>query len=266
MSAQPVVVGLSAEDADVIIALACSLDEKPGSNWVQGAGGLPEYICQVAKAIKKDGKSTSTAIAMAISRIKKWAATGSAETKAKAAKALSQWEALKAKSGKGSKVKTTNEASDNDNILVMLSTTEWSMDEVRTAFEARQSEVRQKNRQQGPTTARDDLYYAYVSEVWTNHVIVKGDGPSRKVYKIPYSVKDTTVTFAEPKEVKATYVEVARDSDTEQGLTDERLKELMTLCGPCDSESHTDKVLRLANEFAVRTNVSGTEKASRWAI
>ncbi len=34
----------SREDLDLIVEFAgCSLDRSPGSNWVQGAGGLPEY-------------------------------------------------------------------------------------------------------------------------------------------------------------------------------------------------------------------------------
>lgn len=90
------------DDLGLIVEFAgCSLDEKPGSNWVQSAGGLPEYICQIARAIKRSGKSTSQAIAIAVSRVKKWAAGGDdvdADTRAKAAKALAQWEKLKAKS------------------------------------------------------------------------------------------------------------------------------------------------------------------------
>lgn len=32
------------DELDLIVEFAgCSLDEKPGSNWVQGAGGLPDY-------------------------------------------------------------------------------------------------------------------------------------------------------------------------------------------------------------------------------
>lgn len=88
-------------DEDLIVAFAgCSLDEKPGSNWVQDAGGLPDYICRVAKAIKRSGKSTSQSIAIAVSRIKVWAAGKGvdADTQAKAAKALAEWEKLKGKS------------------------------------------------------------------------------------------------------------------------------------------------------------------------
>ncbi len=65
-------------------------------------------ICEVARAIKRSGKSTSTAISIAVSRIKVWA-TGKgvdADTQAKAAKALAQWEKKKA-SAKADNVKAS---------------------------------------------------------------------------------------------------------------------------------------------------------------
>jgi hypothetical protein len=67
---------------------------------VQKEGGLPEYICRIAKAIKRTGKSTSQAIAIAVSRVKMWA-TGKGvdkDTQAKAAAAVAEWEKKKAKS------------------------------------------------------------------------------------------------------------------------------------------------------------------------
>lgn len=94
-------VELSSEDQELILAFAgCSLDEKPGSNWVQKAGGLPDYICRVAKGIKKSGKTTSEAIAIAVDRMKVWAAGKGVDkdTQAKAAAALAEWEKLRAKS------------------------------------------------------------------------------------------------------------------------------------------------------------------------
>lgn len=79
----------------------CSLDRHPGkSNWVEDNGGLPNYICHIARAIHKDGMPVSQAIAIAVGRVKKWAAgvgDVDADTRAKASKAVSQWEALKAK-------------------------------------------------------------------------------------------------------------------------------------------------------------------------
>lgn len=88
-------------DLDQVVALAgCTLNEKPGKNWVESEGGLPAYICEIARAIKRSGKTTQQAIAIAVSRVKRWAAGDDnvdADTRAKAAKAVAQWEKLKAK-------------------------------------------------------------------------------------------------------------------------------------------------------------------------
>lgn len=80
-----------------------SLDRSPKKNWVERAGGLPKYIRGVARGIAKKhgGDVTSRDIAIAISRMKVWAAGGdnvSPAVQAAAAKALAEWEALKAKS------------------------------------------------------------------------------------------------------------------------------------------------------------------------
>lgn len=86
-----------------------TLDRHPeSSNWVEKAGGLPDYIERIAKHINSTTKSISTSIASAINTVKRWAAGGtvlehggalvSKDTQAKAAAALAQWEAMKAKS------------------------------------------------------------------------------------------------------------------------------------------------------------------------
>jgi hypothetical protein len=90
---------------DLIVSLSssASLDESPNSNWVEDNGGLPPYVRKLARGIMKSGKSKSQAIAIAISRIKAWAAGGDdvdADTRAKAADAVAQWTALKAKNKK----------------------------------------------------------------------------------------------------------------------------------------------------------------------
>jgi hypothetical protein len=63
------------------------------SNWVARKGGLPTFIQHVAHDImEKGGKTESAAIAIAISQAKKWAAKGNRQ----AAKAVAQWEKMKA--------------------------------------------------------------------------------------------------------------------------------------------------------------------------
>src|SRR4051812_37735255 len=98
---------LDNEDRDLIalsvVELAtssASLDRSPKKNWVENAGQLPPYIRKLARAIEKDGHDLSSAIAIAISRVKKWAAGGdgvSAKVQAKSVKTLAQWTSLKAK-------------------------------------------------------------------------------------------------------------------------------------------------------------------------
>jgi len=78
----------------------CSLNRSPKKNWVENAGGLPNYTCHVARALhEKRGFSISHAIATAVSQNKKRIATGKTSgTKARAAGATAEWEAKRAKS------------------------------------------------------------------------------------------------------------------------------------------------------------------------
>lgn len=80
------------------------LVNKPGkTNWVEQRGGLPPFIKRVAKHVQADsGFDESRAIATAVSQCKKWAAglgDVKPETRAKAAAAIAQWEAMKASKG-----------------------------------------------------------------------------------------------------------------------------------------------------------------------
>lgn len=65
-------------------------------NWVDKAGGLPRYIRMVAHALIKRGHTPSSAIAIAVQQMKRWASGGgnvSPKVRAAAAKALAEWEA-----------------------------------------------------------------------------------------------------------------------------------------------------------------------------
>lgn len=80
-----------------------SLERVPGKqNWVDRAGGLPSYIERIAKHLHYErGMSVGRAIATAVSQCRKWAAGGenvTTSTRAKAAKAIAQWEAKKKRS------------------------------------------------------------------------------------------------------------------------------------------------------------------------
>lgn len=108
--------GLDAEDAGFVLELSAALgddfnavalakgrlDWSPKKNWVENAGGLPKYIEDIAVALIRDhGFTRERAIATAVNRVKKWASgvgNVNADTRAKAAAAVAEWEAIKAKS------------------------------------------------------------------------------------------------------------------------------------------------------------------------
>jgi hypothetical protein len=72
------------------------LDRSPKENWVDKAGGLPDFIERIAKHIHSDSSlPISQAIAAAVNRVKELAAKGNP----KAIKALAQWEAMKKRGG-----------------------------------------------------------------------------------------------------------------------------------------------------------------------
>ena len=85
-----------------------SLERAKGKkdNWVEKAGGLPKYIERIAKHLHYEkGHSISTAIAMAVNTVKRWAKGTNhnggklkAATVAKAQAAVASWEAKKGKS------------------------------------------------------------------------------------------------------------------------------------------------------------------------
>jgi hypothetical protein len=89
------------DEVDLIAMAGCTLATKPGeSNWVEQEGGLPEYICEIARSIHtKRGKSISNSIQIAVGMVKRWAkgvGDVNADTRAKAAAAVASWEKKKA--------------------------------------------------------------------------------------------------------------------------------------------------------------------------
>lgn len=188
------------DDEDLIVFLAtssASLDASPKKNWVENAGGLPPYVRKLARAIMKTGKSKSSAIAIAISRAKKWAAGGdgvNADTKAKAAKAVAQWEAAKGKNKAKKLVKATDEL--GENYIMLSETPSFNTELVRQAWNAQESAKRRTNR-----GTRTDYPYTWIRELWTDYIIVEIEDGAKYV-KVPYEVNGTDVVFGEPTPVK----------------------------------------------------------------
>lgn len=226
------------DDYELILMLSagCSLDSSPKKNWVEKSGGLPNYICKIAKGIMKSGKSKSQAIAIAVSRVKKWAAGGDgveADTKAKAAKAVAQWEALKAKNKKNQVVAASYITPDGeeDNYLILSYIPSFKTDLVRTAWSKYQSEVREQWRQthQSESTygnksvaSSDYAPYRYIKELWTDFILVENESSDQpELAKIPFTVHPLTkeVTFGKETEVRQVYVEMDEElTDSEKNL------------------------------------------------
>lgn len=234
---------MQTEDYELIVKLAtssASLDRSPKKNWVENAGNLPPYIRKIARAVERSGKPLSTAIAIAISRIKKWAAGGSnvdADTRAKAAKALAAWEALKAKNKAKKVVKASNEYGD---YLMLSHIPSFKTDIVRGAWEA-QERIRREQwerdhpreyRRSGDMEAevtRDYYPYRWIKELWTDFILVETEsGGQTELVKIKYTVNPITqdVTFGDEVEVRQVFIEMDDDlSDAEKELLEDLLSD-----------------------------------------
>ena len=212
---------LQKDDGELILFLSagagCSLDSSPKKNWVERGGGLPQYICKIAKGVMKSGKSKSSAIAIAISRTKAWAAGGDdvdADTRAKAAKAVAEWNALKAKNKSKKLVKATDELGD----YVMLSDIpSFNTSIVREAWEQTESSLR---RQSGDP---DSYPYRWVRELYTDYIIVEiNERGKPRFAKIPYTVSGDDVVFGNPTAVENVWVET--DETVTLSLSEEDLE------------------------------------------
>lgn len=246
---------LTQDDNDLVVLLSgsrgCSLDSSPKKNWVERGGGLPNYICKVAKGIMRSGKPKSQAIAIAVSRIKKWAAGGDdvdADTRAKAATAAAQWEALRARN-KAKKVNLTHREHDGAEYLLFSNMPSYSTDQVRRAWDQREREWREAefakygDKSNMPSEA---VPYSWVTEVWTTHIIVSTDTRDGQKYtKVPYTVNsDGEVSFEEPILIEQQWVEVDDDDLTEN---EKDLLADLLLSAPRSGHPAVDRILGLAD-------------------
>lgn len=271
-------------DYDFVVFLAgagggCSLDRSPKSNWVEKDGGLPNYICRIARAINRGkGHSVSSSIAIAVSRAKNWAAGGSkvtAPTRAKAAGAVAEWEALKARAHAGGLVKATNPLG-NDYIM-LTNIPSFNTEIVQRAWNAKQQAASAARRAAARATTdqkqqqeyiEDAIVsdYAWIRELWTDFIIVRSSEPDgdEQLYKIPYTVDDDgdEVTFGTPQPVTVQYVADTDDNgktDDGEDLTDEE-KELLGLDGSevfLSGSAEIDSLQKIVNAHKARNLSSG---------
>jgi hypothetical protein len=222
-------------DNDLILYMAgCSLARKPGkNNWVEedAVNGLPEYICRIARAINRSdpSKSISQVIAIAVNRVKVWAGGGggvTAATKAKAAKAVAEWEKKKAAAKlNNKKVKASAEE------ITLNFANSYNIDDIR--------------RQYGENNSTPGNY-RWIREMWSDFLIVsiETDGQPLKFVKVPYSVdSDGKAEFGDELEVKQAFVE-ASHSDLMTELTDAQLEKAAMI--PCTQKDNRSLVENIA--------------------
>lgn len=227
--------GERADDAWLFVELAgCSLNKSPKKNWVDNVGGLPEYICRIARAIVRSGKSVSAAIRIAVGTVRNWASgqkNVNADTRAKAAKAIAEWEAKKAKSHAQTAAKKAKKVaasmmdgsipepnindpaqllymsgSSHSSDIVALCGELFNMDDVRSAWNQQRHNVMNVVRPEGY-----DGIDEWVEQVWSRFLIVRREGNGQKVliFKVPFGVlpDGAGFLFGEPVEVVPAWLE-----------------------------------------------------------
>lgn len=230
------------KDYDLILFLAggspCSLATTPEKdNWVDHKGGLPNYICRIARAVKRSGRSTSQAIAIAVSRVKRWAAGGgdvTAKTRAKAAAAVAQWEKMKLSRSRDELVMLTSRR-DGEQMVALSRISNFNTSYVYEAWEQVEHDRMTMYYDANPHLRYNGLdtlpnRTSWIVELWTAYIIVEvmfyAINESRFL-KIPYTVNGSTVDFGDPVEVEKAFVPVKDDDDSLDADALEDLKDAL---------------------------------------
>lgn len=184
---------------------------EPGNreNWVDQVGGLPLYIRAIAHALIREGRSESRAIAMAVAAVKRWARGGddvTAKTRAKAAKAVAEWEAKKARA-----------RADNKAL-------EAKMTNMDGSYEHRRDLIRDAARDMFRGEDDQSAACVGVEATYDTHVVLSvinedEDGTRRdNSYVVPYAFTGGAVSLGEPEEVHLSVVATpGGSSDPEDG-------------------------------------------------
>lgn len=239
-----------------------SLDHSPKKNWVEESGQLPAYIQHIAKDLHEErGMTLSHAIAVAISKVKKWAAGGDnvkADTRAKAAAAVAEWEALKAKNAARSAAKKSAFiGTETKWFRGITGTVEEQLDAIRSA-------VRDSLMPPRPPTTdmvmNEAAPYTYVDVIGTydGYAIasVSHDGGDDDIYRVPYTVSaDGDIVIGIATEVDIQTVVVPKQSEPTEiviSLTDpmDTAEKARRVC-----ETKAGRVLSSSNAAALRAAV-----------
>lgn len=249
------------ERDDLIYLAGCSLAKTPGKkdNWIEAVGGeLPEYICVVARAIGRGGRSTSNAIEIAVGRIKKWAAGiggVTAATQGKAAAAVAQWEALKARAGGGGGRARLSDVSSSleDALLLSGAGVSFSLDAAKEAFEAIIDDWMKKN----PDASMHEEAPVEVKEVWTDFLLVEMEGSPDRLFVVPFSPDGPgDFDFGYPIEVRKSFVPIEVDG---ADMPDEELEALIAEIEAEDAQEQNATTMQERTDAFKKTYGDGSK-------
>lgn len=263
---------LDQNDINLIVSLAgCSLAKTPGKvdSWVEAVGGeIPEYICRIAKNLVEGGSSTSAAIATAVNTVKRWAAGGTsaksgprakkvhADTQAKAAAALAQWEALKAKAKTKKVAATSNDdgsvllssklsSFDTDGDVVTLCGANFSTEEARRSYNDVLSVERKLEYQKHKASGSlESVSYEdnWIEEVWTNGLVVRRGS---KTSWVPFKYDGIKFHFGPPQDVKIAYIPVSALGDSDEKYEEDEKPSYLQF-----SKEEDEEIAKLSKEEA----------------
>lgn len=201
-------------------------------NWVDQVGGLPTYVREIAHALIRAGHDESGAIRLAVGAVKRWAAGGddvNADTRAKAAAAVADWEAKKAAAHADNVIESKTAAQVVTELAPATKDMETKMHPTRNgqpAFEETldkvRSAVRAKYGDDAPKSEKGDAPCSWVtvdatfpdSVVFT---ILSDDGAKVGTYTAPWSATpDGTVTVGDKAPAR---VAVVSDASVPAAIT-----------------------------------------------
>lgn len=264
-------------------------------NWVDKAGGLPKYIRMVAHALIRKGATKARAIATAVATMKRWAANVggkvSEKVQAAAAKAIAEWEAMKAKAD-ATKAAAYDPSYDTLPIVTIYDPSldvkgmgspisESTYPYLPGTYEARMREVREAvtSMLRGEALNDDEDKYEWdyvdVRATWDDRVIATRHKwqpvECEESYEIPYTVDDDGVNLGEMDPVILQVVAIADDSDDDGSEADydpradaapladliQNVAFTVKATKPGTIEGKAGRVLSGRNERRVRTAVRG---------
>jgi phage head maturation protease len=251
---------------------SATLNRSPRKNWVENTGELPPYVREIARSIhNKRGIPLSQAIPIAIAQIKKWARGGddvNADTRAKATKALAQWEKLKARNAARRKSSTYDPTLEvgpdagSQRPQVIEST-------LYPFLPGTAEELREKLTAAAVKTLDASDGRVQVAGTWPDRVVVTcyaaDVGGGAQSYEIPYVLKSGEPLLGDAEPVQLTIFDIEDTPDGQggegellspyPGMVEQVTEEVKALVAGRGLEDKAGKVLSNANAKRLKAAV-----------